>query len=555
MKKLIALLFALAGIAALGAVTMTPVNIGTAPNAGNGDPARTAFGKINQNTSNIVNNLNSLVVDGLLAKQIMATNVVGLISSASFNSDFSTSATSNYFGFWQEITNAGLEEVLVDVACFRSNYQDGTAYPVTLSNRIGTNINSPAWTYDGLRYTLAGNSSTVFPFPGYTNFTLVVVGGGPTNLAINTQQQTLASYYLNAWPTYKYTRLHRYMDGFYLIWSDLGESMAQRTLYEPINKGVWGLITDGNQRTLAVSCDSTNLYSFVDGSSAGILSTNRALWPTSADFDRLSFGGIPGYTISGDVTVSAFAFFSRALTTNEVIAVTRAMRWFNPYHGEFCFVGDSRTEQRMAGMLSYRQDWPWKFMHMGTMAGIPYVNAAESGVFSWQYADLDYMTNHVYQWRPGGKIQKVIAPVLLGVNDLYYYTNGGAVFASVSNVCTTLKDWGFTVWLLTERSGWGDITNQTWLNTMIRTNTAIYDQLVPYDEYVSPTDLLTPLYFDQCHMTDAGTTKLATNIYNNFAWRIDANTYPMFGSAVTTNYAIPGGATLYITNGLIMKVQ
>jgi hypothetical protein len=68
--------------------------------------------------------------------------------------------------------------------------------------------------------------------------------------------------------------------------------------------------------------------------------------------------------------------------------------------------------------------------------------------------------------------------------------------------------------------------------------------------------------YDGLHMSPLGTTNVASQVksqtfrvgqYNG--WFVgDASGLTNF-PGITTNYAVPSGATLYITNGVIMKVQ
>lgn len=491
---------------------------------------------------------------------INATNFWGRLTSTNLPpSIVGPSDAANMTNFLADLSAVGVKNNLVELCVLKPQFNSSTN-PVTLAGTIGTNLNAPVYTSQGLRLNSASNQKAVWPLPNLTNFTIMAVISGPTNLGAGAQQ--LLGYQIRAAGV---SSAHSVgiVKGSGVTYGrvlDQGVLTGQAVLtdHHP-NATTSDVRGDDNLRVWTITSDGTNVNFFLEGLWAGRITVNGGISPSTQTYDLLSFGDwwSNGAATPADATLSMWAFFNRALTTNEVAAVARATTWFENEELHF-FIGDSRTAPVWMNSTPSK-DYPSQLMQLAPFAGKRWINEGVPGEIGCQVAaSPTYLQESAYLWRPGGKITRAVAHVQYGANDFFYGTNGPTLYNAVSNICRTLKGWGFEVWLQTERSQWGGGAEAVF-NSMITTNAGqIADHIVRRDLLWSTADEgNTAIFTDGIHMTPAACLQLAQYVKSGAGYGpITADTLSPSASLSLSQVPIrgvtaSGAATASVNNGIV----
>ena len=409
-------------------------------------------------------------------------------------------------GMVNEFVQGGIWSSLVDAGSCHTNHSfngiKGT--PATVAN---LSAGQPA--ING--YTLGSTTSISLPVGDIrTNtlvFTVQVNGTG------NTSGNDLIGLY-GATPTTVAERLYFASDHLGPVINTVGQSeTSQASTYTYSGITHWYQVNSGEIFTMAYEFSGTNVWAYWDGV---FCQSNNFPFAVTNPVSQLIIG--QSEANAAQVTVGSWALFNSLLTTNQVLAATRALRWLDPQAADFIAAGDSTAY----GWFSIATNSiPYLFDNVGNNASkYYYMNMAQSGT------SLEQFTNNVpaiENFAPEGKVQKTINFISSGYNNvggaLDGYTNPLTMFNEMSNAVVALNSFGIETWLNDIRP-FG--TNTTYTLTPINNNGRIlYDsllssnvmlptRLVQQSQMFTVTDMQNPAFsLDGLHTIDGGSTRVA----------------------------------------------
>lgn len=314
--------------------------------------------------------------------------------------------------FYQSMQDFGLYDSMVDGAALAVDLNDQTA-PGSFNHRLIVNSATPKATTEG--YVFDGTWSSTVPITTTSwDGTLVVMLAGRTNA-------WSAGWHIPAGVYSSDDSQRSYFAGFN---GDLGLGIDGSRLsyggqaYEPWNH--YPQFYDERERFVAIYQNgTTNQTMWCDGvavlTNANYYGSYFSLSPSPA---KVVIGQSVTNNFGSLCTVRAWAYFNRALSTNDHVNVMKAFRQLHPSKENYIFYGDSLTALSTFGG-NIIPNYPFQLMtSAGWTNNRPFwVNVAQGGQLAASMAFTSWMGQRVCPYAPYGRVNKSTLFIQAGIND------------------------------------------------------------------------------------------------------------------------------------------
>lgn len=356
--------------------------------------------------------------------------------------------------FLNDLITAGIDSVLVDAAALGAGFNTGTAAPKTLRNGVGTTVNTPLWTPDGLYFNFgiggAVQSVAHFPVADTKVFTLIcdikgVTSGqqsggsafGLQNAAGGVNASGVVALLNGSANAYIYAN----QGGAASISDDCANSGSSNThhFYNPLDQVV-SISSDnaaGNNATFKMHVDGVEVINDSSGNKTVTGAMNRVV--LGGRQDSVSTFGVPWVG-----SCRSWALFSRVLTTVENAAVVRALRHLDMRRMNLVWIGDSRHAQ-ISDSTHVGLDVPWLVANSTQYATRARLyNKAVNGIDA---ADIDdIFPLQVAPFAPDGLgVTEALLFDFSGINDLLDSDSAATILLNRQLLWSMSKAVGFRV--------------------------------------------------------------------------------------------------------------
>ena len=225
-------------------------------------------------------------------------------------------------------------------------------------------------------------------------------------------------------------------------------------------------------------------------------------------------GGTPLGFFKGNA--GSLVLFNSKLTDTQASNLVQCVRWLDPVTENIVVLGDSLSDQQNpAGNYAFWESWPSALEQFPAMSNRFWiVNNAYNGVaastFNYDYA--------VKPFAPGrGGVERGVAIIFLGYNDMAGGALGTAIFSSLNSLASRARADGFEVGIVTQPmgraivSGSGSIstTNYQTYAGMILSNRENFNFVLRLDSVVGSTNQPNVWNSDGVHFLGPGQETIA----------------------------------------------